>query len=158
MRPINVAIALITLTASARAVEQNEVPTAPVVAPAIVLTDTAPIEAPPLPRPRPALRDAISDNPVALISAFRQQHGEGPVAISPALTRIAQEPARSAFQRAIPLYIAYSTNGATSDYIVRAFAKELQVAAKPIATGSLGPTLTLAASSSLRAAMLRSRD
>lgn len=37
--------------------------------------------------------------------------------------------------------IAYSTNGATSDYIVRAFAKELRVAARPIATGSPGPTL-----------------
>ena len=95
MRPINVAIALITLTASARAVEQNEVPTAPAVTPAIVPIDTAPIEALPLPRPRPALRDAISDNPVALISAFRQQHGEGPVAISPALTRIAQEQANA---------------------------------------------------------------
>jgi hypothetical protein len=28
------------------------------------------------------LRDAISDNPAALISAFRHQHGEGLVAIS----------------------------------------------------------------------------
>ena len=37
--------------------------------------------------------------------------------------------------------IAYSTNGATSDYIVRAFAKELRVSARPIATGSPGPTL-----------------
>jgi hypothetical protein len=81
----SMSIALITLTASARAVEENEVPTAPVVAPAIVPIDTTPIEAPPLPRPRPALRDAISDNPAALISAFRHQHGEGPVAISGAL-------------------------------------------------------------------------
>jgi len=95
MRPINVAIALITLTASARAVEENEVPTAPVVAPAIVPIDTAPIEAPPLPRPRPALRDTVADGAAALISAFRQQHGEGSVAVSAALTRIAQEQANA---------------------------------------------------------------
>jgi uncharacterized protein YkwD len=115
MRPINVAIALITLTASAHAVEQNvgvvfnpdarqiiystdnvlEVPTALVVASAVVPIVAAPIEAPPLPRPRPALRDAISDNPAALISAFRHQHGEGSVAISGALTRIAQEQANT---------------------------------------------------------------
>jgi Cysteine-rich secretory protein family len=49
----------------------------------------------PLPRPRPPLRDTARENPVALISAFRQQHGEGPVAISPALTRIAQEQANA---------------------------------------------------------------
>jgi hypothetical protein len=113
MRPIDVAIALITLTASAHAVEQNigvvfnprqiiyspdnvlEVPIAPVVASVIVPIDSAPIEAPPLPRPRPALRDAISDNPAALISAFRHQHGEGSVAISGALTHIAQEQANT---------------------------------------------------------------
>jgi uncharacterized protein YkwD len=115
MRPIDVAIALITLTASAHAVEQNigvlfnpdarqiiyspdnvlEVPIAPVVASVIVPIDSAPIEAPPLPRPRPALRDAISDNPAALISAFRHQHGEGSVAISGTLTHIAQEQANT---------------------------------------------------------------
>jgi uncharacterized protein YkwD len=72
-----------------------EVPTAPVVAPAIVPIDSAPTEAPPLPRPRPALRDAISDNPAALISAFRHQHGEGSVAISGTLTHIAQEQANT---------------------------------------------------------------
>ena len=38
--------------------------------------------------------------------------------------------------------IAYSTNGATSDYIVRAFAREFEVKARPVATGSPGPTLT----------------
>ena len=63
-------------------------------APAIVPTDTALIEVP-LPRPRPLLRDIIRENPVALISAFRQQHGEGPVAISGVLTRIAQEQANA---------------------------------------------------------------
>ncbi len=67
-----------------------EVPTAPAVAPA-----TAPVEVPPLPRPRPSLRPPISDNTAALISAFRHQYGEGPVAISPALSRIAQEQANA---------------------------------------------------------------
>jgi uncharacterized protein YkwD len=86
MRLIKAAIALITLTASAHAVEQN-------VAPAIVPIDTAPIEAPPLPRPKPSF--VIGDSPAALISAFRQQHGEGSVAISEALTRIAQEQANA---------------------------------------------------------------
>jgi len=37
--------------------------------------------------------------------------------------------------------IAFSTNGAASDYIVRAFAKELGVKARPVATGSAAPTL-----------------
>src|ERR1700751_1140927 len=88
MRPINAAIALITLTASAHAVEQN-------VAPVIVPTDTASIEAPPLPRPKPSIHDVTSDNPAILISAFRHQHGEESVAISPVLTRIAQEQANA---------------------------------------------------------------
>ena len=39
--------------------------------------EAAPIEAPPLPRPRPSLRDTVADGAAALISAFRQQHGEG---------------------------------------------------------------------------------
>jgi len=88
MRSINAASALITLTASAHGVEQNVVP-------AIVPIDTAPIEVPPLPRPKPPLQHAIGDNPAALISAFRHQHGEGSVAISDALTRIAQEQANA---------------------------------------------------------------
>ena len=37
----------------------------------------------------------VADAAAALISAFRQQHGEGSVAISPALTRIAQEQANA---------------------------------------------------------------
>jgi hypothetical protein len=82
MRPTNVAIALITLTTSAHADE-----------PKAVQIDTAPIEEPPLPRPRPLLHDVIADNPAVLISAFRYQNGEGPVAISSALVRIAQEQA-----------------------------------------------------------------
>ena len=111
--PRHAAIAVMALTASTHAAAQDvgifnpdargiicspdalEVLTSPVVASAVVPFDTTPIEAPPLPRPRPALRDAISDNPAALISAFRHQHGEGPVAISPALTRIAQEQANA---------------------------------------------------------------
>jgi uncharacterized protein YkwD len=95
------AIGLIALTASAHAVEQNAlnpdasadnalaITTAPDVAPVIGPIDTAPIEAPPLPRPRPPFGAA------ALISAFRQQHGEGSVAVSGALTRIAQEQANA---------------------------------------------------------------
>jgi uncharacterized protein YkwD len=100
------AIGLIALTASAHAVEQNAlnpdatdnalaITTAPDVTPAIGPIDTAPIESPPLPRPRPPLRDTFADGAAALISAFRQQHGEGSVAISPALTRIAQEQANA---------------------------------------------------------------
>jgi uncharacterized protein YkwD len=98
MRPINAAIVLITLTASAHAVEQNvgvvfDPDTRQMVALAVMPIDTAPIEAPPLPRPRPSLHP--SDNPAVLISAFRHQHGEGPVAISPALTRVAQAQANA---------------------------------------------------------------
>ena len=53
--------------------------------------DTAPIENPPLPRPKPSLNDDLAaDNPAVLISAFRHQNGEESVAISSALTRIAQ--------------------------------------------------------------------
>ena len=64
-----------------------EVPISIVVALADALVEV------PLPRPRPSLRDG--ENPVMLISAFRQQHGEGPVAISGMLTRIAQEQANA---------------------------------------------------------------
>jgi uncharacterized protein YkwD len=101
MGPINAAILLITLTASAHAVEQNvgaspdnalAVPIPPAVTSTIVPTDTAPIEAPPLPRPKPSV---TGDNPAALISAFRRQHGEGSVTIDGALTRIAQEQANA---------------------------------------------------------------
>ncbi len=113
MRAITAAIALITLTASAHAVEQNvgavfdpdarkiifspdnvlAVPKALAGARAIVPIDTSLIEPPPLPRPRPSLRE--SDNPAVLISAFRHQYGEGSVSVSPALTRIAQEQANA---------------------------------------------------------------
>jgi hypothetical protein len=57
--------------------------------------DTAPIEAPPLPRSKPSLHYVTGDNPAALISAFRHQHEEGSVTISPALTRVAQEQANA---------------------------------------------------------------
>jgi uncharacterized protein YkwD len=99
------AIGLIALTASAHAVEQNALnpdastdnalATAPAVTPAIGSIDTAPIESPPLPRPRPALRDTVADGAAALISAFRHQHGEGSVAVNGTLTRIAQEQANA---------------------------------------------------------------
>ena len=83
---INVALALITLISSAHAGEQK----------ATAQTDTAaPIENPPLPRPKPPLLDATGDNPAVLISAFRHQHGEDSVVISPVLTRLAQEQANA---------------------------------------------------------------
>jgi hypothetical protein len=85
MRTINVASVFISLITSAHAVEQN----------AAVQIDTAPIEAPPLPRPKPSIHDFIGENPAILISAFRHQHGEDSVAVSPILTRIAQEQANA---------------------------------------------------------------
>ena len=85
MQLINVAVILMTLTASVHAVEQS----------AGAQIDTVPIEEPPLPHPRTPLRDITSDNPAALISAFRRQNGEESVAISLALTRVAQEQANA---------------------------------------------------------------
>jgi len=85
MRLINVAIILMTLTASAHAVEQS----------AAVQIYIAPIEEPPLPRPRPPLHVVTGDNPAVLISAFRHQNGEESVAISLALTRIARDQANA---------------------------------------------------------------
>jgi uncharacterized protein YkwD len=85
MRPINVAIVLMTLITSAHAIEQK----------AAVQIDAAPIEKPPLPRPKPSLHDVTGNTPAILISAFRHQHGEESVAISPVLTRIAQEQANA---------------------------------------------------------------
>ncbi|HEY2243493.1 MAG TPA: hypothetical protein VGH47_04615, partial [Xanthobacteraceae bacterium] len=81
MRSINVAFVLITIISSAYAGEQK----------ASVQTDTAPIDNPPLPRPKSSLLDATGDDPAVLISAFRHQHGEDSVVINAALTRIAQE-------------------------------------------------------------------
>ena len=103
--PMHAAIAVMALTASTHVAAQDvgtfnpdapgniysldalEVPISIVVALADALVEV------PLPRPRPSLRDG--ENPVMLISAFRQQHGEGPVAISGMLTRIAQEQANA---------------------------------------------------------------
>ena len=105
--PMHAAIAVMALTAFTHAAAQDvgtfnsdapvniyspdalEVPISPVVALADALVEV------PLPRPRPSLRDTVGENPVVLISAFRQQHGEGPVAISGMLTRIAQEQANA---------------------------------------------------------------
>jgi hypothetical protein len=84
-RSINAAVVLITFIASAQGDEQK----------AAVQIDTAPIEEPPLPRPKPLLPLLTGDNPAVLISAFRHQHGEESVTISPALTRIAQEQANA---------------------------------------------------------------
>ncbi len=90
MRPLNAAIVLITLTASEHAVAQNVgVVFDPNAKP------TVPIEALPLPRPRPPLHVDTGDNPAMLISAFRHQNGEGSVVISDALVRIAQEQANA---------------------------------------------------------------
>jgi uncharacterized protein YkwD len=88
MQLINVAIVLTTLISSTHAGEQR----------ATVQTDAVPIENPPLPRPRPLLL-GLDDNPAVLISAFRHQHGEGSVAISVALTGIAQEQANAMAMR-----------------------------------------------------------
>jgi len=85
MRLINVAAVLITFITSAHAVEQN----------AAVQIDTAPIEKPPLPRPKPSSLKVTGDDPAMLISTFRHQHGEESVAVSPVLTRIAQEQANA---------------------------------------------------------------
>jgi uncharacterized protein YkwD len=122
MRPIiAAAIAWIALTASAQAVEQKAgivfdpvirqivfssddslaAPLEPVVEPAKAIPpaapriDAAPIEAPPLPRPKPPLEQATRDDPAALISAFRRRHGAGPVAVNATLTRLAQEQANA---------------------------------------------------------------
>jgi hypothetical protein len=81
MRPINAVIVLVTLITSAHAGEQKA---------ATLQIDTAPIEEPPLPRPKPFLHDINGDNPAVLISAFRHRNGEESVVISPALTRIAR--------------------------------------------------------------------
>src|SRR5215467_8104537 len=81
-----IALALVTLIASGYAGEQK----------AAAQTDTAtPIENPPLPRPKPSIHDVTDENPTILISAFRHQHGEDSVVISPVLTRIAQEQANA---------------------------------------------------------------
>ncbi len=85
----NVAIALIALISSAHADEQN----------LTVQTDTAPIQNPPLPRPKPPLVDAIDETPAELISAFRHQHGEESVVINAALSRVAQEQANAMAMR-----------------------------------------------------------
>jgi uncharacterized protein YkwD len=85
MLSINVAVVLVTLISPAHPDDQN----------ASVQTGTAPIENPPLPRPRPLLLDATGDNPAVLISAFRHQHGEDSVFISADLTHIAQEQANA---------------------------------------------------------------
>ena len=83
---MNVALALVMLISSARAGEQK----------ATAQTDTAtPIENPLLPRPKPSIHDVTDENPTILISVFRHQHGEESVAISPVLTRIAQEQANA---------------------------------------------------------------
>jgi len=89
MLSISVAIVLATLIAPAHADDQH----------ATVQTDTAPIENPPLPRPKPPLVDVAGDGPAVLISAFRHQHGEDPVVINAALTRIAQEQANAMAMR-----------------------------------------------------------
>jgi uncharacterized protein YkwD len=76
---------LVTLLSPAHADEQNT----------SVQPDAAPIENPPLPRPKPPLLEATGENPAVLISAFRHQHGEDTVVINAALTRIAQEQANA---------------------------------------------------------------
>src|SRR5262249_39250475 len=89
MLPISVTIVLVMLLSPAHADEQNTT----------VQTDTAPIENPPLPRPKPPLLDITGDNPAVLISAFRHQHGEDSVVIGAALTSVAQEQANAMAMR-----------------------------------------------------------
>jgi hypothetical protein len=89
MLSISVAILLVTLISPAHADEQNT----------CVQIDAAPIENPPLPRPKPPLRNATDDNPAVLISAFRHQLGEHSVVISAALTRVAHEQANAMAMR-----------------------------------------------------------
>jgi uncharacterized protein YkwD len=55
----------------------------------------APIESPPLPRPKPPVQQVAGNSQAALISAFRRQHGEGPVAVNAELTRLAQAQANA---------------------------------------------------------------
>jgi len=87
MRRIYAVIAMMLVT-SAYASDQSDQTTTPQI-------DTAPIEEPPLPRPKPPLNDVIGDDPAVLISAFRQQNSQGPVIVSPVLTRVAQEQANA---------------------------------------------------------------
>jgi uncharacterized protein YkwD len=81
MLSISAATVLLTLLSPAHAGEQT--------------ANTAPIENPPLPRPKPPLLNATGDNPAALISAFRHQYGEDTVVNNAALTRVAQEQANA---------------------------------------------------------------
>jgi uncharacterized protein YkwD len=91
MRRIYAVIAMMLVT-SVYASDQSDQTAAPQI-------DTALIEEPPLPRPKPPLNDAISDNPAVLISAFRHQNSQGPVVVSPALTRVAQDQANAMASR-----------------------------------------------------------
>jgi hypothetical protein len=85
MRLMNVGIILMMLIASVLAIEQR----------AGAQIDSAPIEEPPLPRPRPPLQDVTGDSPAVLISAFRRQNGEESVTISLTLARVAQDQANA---------------------------------------------------------------
>jgi hypothetical protein len=85
MRFINVPVALLALITYARADEQN----------VRLQSEVAPIENPPLPRPKPLLLERAGDNPAVLISDFRHKHGEDSVVTNIALTRIAQEQANA---------------------------------------------------------------
>jgi hypothetical protein len=89
MLPISVSIVLVMLLSPAHADEQDT----------SVQSDTALIENPPLPRPKPPLLDITGDNPAVLISAFRHQHGEDLVVISAALPSVAQEQANAMAMR-----------------------------------------------------------
>jgi uncharacterized protein YkwD len=88
MRPIYAVIASIMLVTSAHAGDQADQTAAPQI-------DTALIQEPPLPRPKPPLNDVIGDSPAVLISAFRHQNSQGPVIVSPVLTHVAQEQANA---------------------------------------------------------------
>ena len=101
MRPIHIAsVVLIALGASAQAndgamlaSDRTLTQLAQTLLPPSKSTEVMSIESPPLPRPRPPMVQVSPDEPAALISAFRRQHGEGAVTTNAGLTRLAQEQA-----------------------------------------------------------------
>jgi hypothetical protein len=116
MRPISAAAAIaLALTASAHAVEprpgivfdpeiwqiilspdaSHALPFEYADVPTAGLGDVAAVEAVPLPRPKPSIPQIAIDSFAMQISAYRHLNGQGGVATSPELTRVAQEQANA---------------------------------------------------------------
>jgi len=101
MRPVHIAaMFVVALGASAQAhggaalaSDRTATQLAQPLLPRSKLAEVTPIESPPLPRPRPPMVQVAPDDPAALISAFRRQHGEGDVTPNAALTVLAQQQA-----------------------------------------------------------------